>query len=124
MRLNRIAQQQNGPDIRAFYIHVLKFPKPGMLTVLDLLEEAEPRELTVFFLLSHSELCLLSADDFRTRRWIKIDQDVNGRFVVKCRVPDRIAPWPHAYVRACVETPQEVIAKVSAGISFSEGWST
>lgn len=96
----------------------------GMVALIQLLREF-PLEITAYAWTSHNQLGLLSENDFSATRWVKVDsvkRPASMMFKVQARVPDRIAPWPHAYTVGEAYTPEEALAMVAAGMAFSEGW--
>lgn len=127
MQLIRCSCQSENPDLAWFYARALKNANDTqlILTVFQMLEDVEITSVpSMFWLLSHTKICLLSEDNFQSPRWVTVDVGCSpfGKLEVACRVPSRTAPWPNAYVQGYAKTPEEAVAKIVAGIEFSQGW--
>lgn len=122
MELIRCSEQTR--DLFKYYTEFLGEPATGgILSVVDLLHQVEPRDLKVYLLVSHHRICLLSEDDSATPQWVVIDKgDPHHKFKIDCLVPKHSAPWEWAYVYGYADTVSEAVKKVQAGITFSEGW--
>lgn len=125
MRLIRCSEQTT--SLRDFYLNQMKEkPKGGMCEIIEMLEkEQSTAHLTAYTLLSHSKLCLLNEDNSGSVRLVTIDRTCSplGKFEVTSKMPDRLAPWPNAYVHGYGDWTYEVVDRIIAGVAFTEAWS-
>ena len=124
MKMIRCKCQEGAETLEVFYSDVIKQPNAErMISVFHLLQEA-PGDQIVYWLLSHSKICLLSKDSHVSLKWVTVDLGYTpfGKFEIECRVPDEIAPWAHSYVHGYANEPWEAVEKIVSGMKFSRGW--
>ena len=79
-------------------------------------------EQHVYGLTSHYRLCLLARDSAETP-WFVIVSALDARnYFVEYLMPERIAPWPQAYVRGEAHSEDEAVQMILTGMEKSEGW--
>ena len=84
---------------------------------------ALPNERRVYGLTSHYRLCLLAEDSY-TSPWFVIISAFDGRnFYVEYLMPEREAPWQHAYVRGEARLVEDAVRMVFTAMDKSGGWS-
>ncbi len=94
-------------------------------TMLSLLARlrALPDGRHVWGLTSHYRLCLLS-EDSSASPWFVIVSALDMRnYYVEYLMPERVAPWPHAYVRGEARAEDDAVQMVVTAMEKSEGWS-
>jgi hypothetical protein len=98
--------------------------REGGKTMLELLLvlRALQNERQVYGLTSHYRLCLLAEDTY-TSRWLVIISALNNRnYFVEYLMPERIAPWPHAYVRGEARSEDDAVKMILTAMEKSGGW--
>ena len=94
-------------------------------TMLSLLARlrALPDSRNVWGLTSHYRLALLAQDSYETP-WFVIVAVLDMRnYFVEYLMPERVAPWPHAYVRGEARTEDDAVQMIMTAMEKSEGWS-
>lgn len=84
---------------------------------------ALPDSRQVYGLTSHHRLCLLAVDSYQSPWFVIISALNNRNYFVEYRMPDDVAPWPHAYVRGEARSEDDAVAMVVTAMEKSEGWS-
>ena len=79
-------------------------------------------ERRVWGLTSHYRLCLLAADSSQTDRFVTVVALDTRNYYVEYLMPQRVAPWPHAYVRGEARSEDEAVQMIQTGMEKSEGW--
>lgn len=121
-------QDQKSQTLDEFYTEVSRQEsfvcREGGKAMLDLIARlrALPDERRVFGLTSHHRLCLLAEDTYRSP-WFVIFSALDKRnYFVEYLMPERIAPWPHAYVRGEPRSEGEAVRMIVTAMEKSEGW--
>ena len=125
MGLIRCSCQNGSKSLGDYYARVLKQPDADrMMSFFNLLGDSSSAQ-TVFWLLSHTKICLLSEDDHSATKWATVDVGYTpfGKFEIQCRVPDAIAPWSQAYVHGFADYPEYAVEMLLSGLEFSGGLS-
>jgi hypothetical protein len=94
-------------------------------TMLHLIKRlrALPNERRVYGLTSLSRLCL-KAEDTSDSSWSVIVSVLDERnYFIEYLMPDRLAPWPNAYVKGEAGSEDEAVQMILTAIERSEGWS-
>ena len=94
-------------------------------TMLSLLAHlrALPDGRNVWGLTSHYRLCLLAEDSYETPWFVTVVALNERNYFVEYLMPERVAPWPHAYVRGEARSEDEAVQMILTGMEKSEGWS-
>jgi len=94
-------------------------------TMLSLLARlrALPDKRQVWGLTSHYHLCFLSQDASATSRFVIVSALDRRNYYVEHLMPERLAPWPNAYVRGEARSEDEAVRMILIAIEKSEGWS-
>jgi hypothetical protein len=79
-------------------------------------------ERSVWGLTSHHRLCLLAADSAETDWFVTVVALDARNYFVEYLMPERVAPWPRAYVRGEARSEDEAIQMIQTGMEKSEGW--
>ena len=83
---------------------------------------ALPNDRHVFGLTSHLRLCLLAEDSWKSP-WFAIVSALDKRnYYVEYLMPERMAPWPRAYVKGEARSEDEAVRMIETAIENSEGW--
>ncbi len=127
MHLTR-CRDQKSRTLDEFYGELIQSDEPvtreGGKTMLALIRRLRllPIEQRVFGLTSHYRLCLLAQDSAETP-WFVIAAALDERnYFVEYLMPERIAPWPRAYVRGEAHSEDEAVQMILTGMEKSEGW--
>jgi len=93
-------------------------------TMLDLIVRlrALPEPWRAYGLTSHASLCLMKEDSWQSEKMLKISVLDDCNIDVEYRMPDHLAPWPHAYVKGWARSIGEAIEMVRIGMARCEGW--
>lgn len=93
-------------------------------TMLDLIARlrALPEPWRAYGLTSHAVLCLMAEDSWQSDKLLKISVLDDCNIDVEYRMPDHLAPWPHAYVKGWARSIDEAIEMVRIGMARCEGW--
>lgn len=79
-------------------------------------------ERRVWGLTSHYRLCLLAADSYETPSFVRVVALDARNYFVEYLMPERVAPWPRAYVSGEARSEDEVVQMILTGMEKSEGW--
>ncbi len=93
-----------------------------MLSLLSRLR-ALPAGRQVWGLTSHYRLALLASDSWETPSFVTVVALDERNYFVEYLMPERIAPWPRAYVRGEARSEDEAVQMIQTGMEKSEGWS-
>lgn len=93
----------------------------AMLSLLARLR-ALPDERCVWGLTSHYRLCLLAEDRSETPSFVTVVALDKRDYYVEYLMPERVAPWPLAYVRGEARSEDEAVQMILTGMENSEGW--
>ena len=93
-----------------------------MLSLLARLR-ALPDDRHVWGLTSHYRLGLLVADNYESPCFVTVVGLHERSYFVEYLMPERVAPWPRAYVRGEAGSEDEAVQMIQTGIEKSEGWS-
>ncbi len=122
-------QDQKSQTLEEFYMEMSHgdedsvFPEVSR-TMLDLIARlrALPDERRVYGLTSHDRLVLLAQDTYRSP-WLVILSALDKRnYFVSYLLPERLAPWPHAYVNGEAQSEDEAVQMILTAMDKSEGW--
>jgi hypothetical protein len=94
----------------------------AMLSLLTRLR-ARPEVWRAFGLTSHHRLCFHAEDDYRSPSFVTISVLDQRNYFVEYLMPERLAPWPNAYVKGEATPEEEAIAMVVRAMEQSGGWS-
>ena len=83
---------------------------------------ALPDERLFFGLTSHSRLCLLAEDTYKSPWFVIISALDKRNYFVEYLMPKHIAPWPNAYVRGEARSEDSAVQMIVTAIAKSEGW--
>lgn len=123
-------QDQKSQTLEEFYTEVSRqgsvVCREGGKAMLGILARlrALPDERRVFGLTSHHRLCLLAQNTYRSPWFVIISALDSRNFYVEYLMPDRIAPWPHAYVKGEARSEDDAVQMIVTAIESSEGWSS
>jgi hypothetical protein len=127
MHLTRCKDQKRA-TLDEFYGEMRDSNEPitrkGGEVMLDLLARlrALPDDRRVFGLTSHYRLCLLSQDTY-TSPWFVIVSALDERnFYIEYLMPEREAPWQHAYVRGEARSADDAVRMIETAMKKSGGW--
>ena len=84
---------------------------------------ALPDSRQVYGLTSYNRLCLLAADSYQSHWFVVISALDNRNYSIEYRMPDDIAPWPHAYVRGEARSEDDAVQMIVIAMEKSKGWS-
>jgi hypothetical protein len=122
-------QDQPSKTLDEFYTDVSQHDHPvdreGGKVMLDLIARlrALPDERRVYGLTSRYRLCLLAEDTSRSSWFVIISALEKRNYSVEYLMPERVAPWPHAYVRGEAGSEEEAVQMIMTAMEKSEGWS-
>ncbi|MDX2111882.1 MAG: hypothetical protein SFY80_16760 [Verrucomicrobiota bacterium] len=94
----------------------------AMLSLLARLR-ALPDGRDVWGLTSHYRLCLLATDSSETPWFVTVVALNERNYFLEYLMPERLAPWPHAYVRGEALSEDDAVRMILIGMERSEGWS-
>jgi hypothetical protein len=121
-------QDQKSQSLEDFYTELsqqddVAFRKSGkaMLELLGRLQDL-PIEESLYGLTSHNRLCLLAEDEYSAACFIRISALDEQNYAIEYLMPERISPWPYAYVRGETDSLEKAIEMLLTGIKRSEGW--
>jgi hypothetical protein len=94
-------------------------------TMLGLLERlrALPDDRRVWGLTSHYRLGLHACDSYETPCFVTVVALDARNYFIEYLMPERVAPWPHAYVTGQARSEDEAVQMILTGMEKSEGWS-
>ena len=127
MHLTR-CQDQKSQTLDEFYTEVGQGDHPalreGGKAMLDLIARlrALPDERHVYGLTSHYRLCLLAQDTSRSPWFVIISALDKRNYFVEYLMPERVAPWPQAYVRGEARSENDSVHMIITAMEKSEGW--
>jgi hypothetical protein len=127
MHLTRCTDQKSAA-LDEFYTEVSQHDHPvdreGGKAMLDLIARlrALPDERRVFGLTSHHRLCLLAEDTYRSPWFVLVWALDKRNYFVEYRMPDAIAPWPHAFVRGEARSEDDAVQMIITAMEKSGGW--
>ena len=93
-----------------------------MLSLLSRLR-ALPDDRQVWGLTSHHWLCLLATDSWETPWFVKVLALSDRNYRIEYLMPERVAPWPKAYVAGEPRSEDEAVQMIQTAMEKSEGWS-
>src|SRR5258706_5097327 len=117
MHLTR-CQDHPSKTLDEFYAEVSRHDHPvereGGKVMLDFIIRlrALPDERLVYGLTSHYRLCLLAEDNSRSPWFVIISALDKRNYNVEYLMPERVAPWPHAYVRGEASSEEEAVQMI------------
>ena len=120
MQIRRISTQ--GPEpLEQFYSRLAGDPVTAntgklMLSLLGQLQSEGP-DVVVWAMTSNADLILLLKDDYRSRAFANIQARTRWYFI-ECSMPERLQPWPDAWVKGHVENVQQASRMLHTGL----GW--
>lgn len=121
-------QDQNSKTLEEFFTEVSQHKNvvsreggKAMLGIIARLR-ALPDERHIFGLTSHTRLCLLARDTYRSPWFVIVSALDSRNYYVEYLMPDRIAPWPHAYVKGAAYSEDDAVQMIVTAIERSEGW--
>jgi hypothetical protein len=94
----------------------------AMLNLLARLR-ALPGEREVWGLTSHYRLCLLAENSSATPWFVILAALDMQNFYIEYLMPERVAPWPNAYVRGEARSIDDAVRMIVTATEKSEGWS-
>src|SRR5262245_21261336 len=94
-------------------------------TMLSLLARlrALPNERRVWGLTSHYRLGLHASNSYETPCFVTAFGLDARNYLIEYLMPERVAPWPHAYVTGQACSEDEAVQMILTGMEKSEGWS-
>jgi hypothetical protein len=122
-------QDQKSRSLDEFYAEVTQQEsvvcREGGQAMLDLIARlrALPDEHRVFGLTSHHRLCLLAEDTCQSSWFVIISALDKRNYYVEYLMPERIAPWPHAYVKGEARSEDDAVQMIVTAMEKAEGWS-
>jgi len=128
MHLNRCHEQKSKTfddlyaEIAKHDGHVDREIGQTMLALLARLR-ALPDKRQVWGLTSHYHLCFLSQDASETSRLVVVSALDRRNYFIEYLVPERLAPWPNAYIRGEARSEDEAVKMILIAMEKSEGWS-
>jgi hypothetical protein len=122
----RRCQDQKSQSLEAFYSELSQedaFRKRGkaMLEIVRRLQDS-PNQERVYGLTSHDRLCLLAEDTYTAGWFVRISALDRQNYMIEYLMPERISPWPCAYVRGEAGSLEIATEMILIGIQQSEGW--
>lgn len=84
---------------------------------------ALPDSRDVWGLTSHYRLGLLAQDSSETPWFVMVAALDMRNYFVEYLMPERVAPWPHAYVRGEARSEDDAVQMILTAMEKSEGWS-
>jgi hypothetical protein len=92
--------------------------------MLDLIArlQALPDDRHVFGLTSHYRLCFLAKDSYKSPWFVLVWALDSRNYFVEYRMPEDIAPWPHAFVRGEARSEDDAIEMIMTAMDKSGGW--
>jgi hypothetical protein len=127
MHLTR-SQDQKSKTLDEFYTEISQHDHPvdreGGKAMLDLIcrLRALPDERRLYGLTSHYRLCM-RAQDTPDAAWFVIISALDKRnYYVEYLMPERLAPWPDAYVRGEARSEDDAVQMIVKAMEKSEGW--
>ena len=125
MHLNRCKDQES-VTLEEFYTELSEHDgyREGSKAMLELISSlrALPDTWRVWGLTSHHRLCLLAEDCYESPWFLIISALDSRNYFVEYRMPDHVAPWPHAYVRGEAHSENEALRMIVTAMEKSEGW--
>lgn len=127
MHLTR-CHDQKPKTLDEFYGELSQSDEPvtreGGTTMLTLIKRLRlmPNEQHVYGLTSHQRLCLLAEDSSETPWFVIVAALDTQNYFVEYLMPERVAPWPRAYVRGEAHSENEAVKMILTGMEKSEGW--
>lgn len=127
MHLTR-CQDQKRQTLEEFYTEPAQSAEPvsreGGEAMLDLLARlrALPDERRVYGLTSLYRLCLLAQDTWKSPWFVIVSALDKQNYHIEYLMPERDAPWPHAYVRGEARSEDEAVRMILIAMEKSEGW--
>jgi hypothetical protein len=122
-------QDQKSRTLEEFYAEVIQQEsvvcREGGQAMLDLIARlrALPCEHRVFGLTSHHRLCLLAEDTYRSTWFVIISAFDKRNYNVQYLMPERISPWPRAYVNGEARSEDDAVKMILTAMEKAEGWS-
>jgi hypothetical protein len=94
-------------------------------TMLSLLARlrALPDDRHIWGLTSHYRLKLLAADSSQSLCFVTVVALDERHYIIEYLMPERVAPWPRAYVGGEARSEDEAVRMILIGMEKSEGWS-
>ena len=83
---------------------------------------AQRDERPVYGLTSHERLFLLSKDTSQFPWFVGVLGLSKDNYVIEYLMPERLAPWPSAYVRGEARSEDQAIDMIQIAMERSEGW--
>jgi len=121
-------QDQKSKTLDEFYMELSQqenaVSRKGGKTMLDLITRLRtlPDERRFFGLTSLSRLCLLATDSYQSPWFVVISALDKRNYSVEYLMPERVAPWQHAYVKGVSRSEDEAVHMTVTAIERSEGW--
>lgn len=127
MHLTRCTDQKSA-TLDEFYTEISELDsytnREGGKAMLDLIARlrALPDERHFFGLTSHSRLCLLAEDTYKSPWFVIVSALDKRNYVVEYLMPKHSAPWPYAYIRGESHSEDSAVQMIVTAIEKSEGW--
>jgi hypothetical protein len=126
MHVTRCSGQSPGESLDEYYSAIARSDGSSdagraMLHLVDLLR-AQPGGRRAFALAFPARLSLLAIDEERSPRFVILTRISTVAYYVQYLLPERLAPWPAAYVGGEARSDGEVVQMVLTAMERSEGW--
>ena len=128
MHLTR-CQDQKSKTLDEFYTEISEHDGPvdreigkTMLSLLARLRALQD-ERRVYGLTSHYHLGLHAEDSYKSPCFVVISALDSRNYFIEYLMPERIAPWPLAYIRGQAQSEDAAVRMILTAIEKSEGWS-
>jgi hypothetical protein len=93
----------------------------SMLELMNRLQVL-PDNRKLFGLTSHYSLYLLSEDMWESPWYVRINVIDKHRYQICYLLPEKITPWPEAYVISEARSLDEAVEMILIGMEKSAGW--
>jgi class 3 adenylate cyclase len=84
---------------------------------------ALPDDRAVYGLTSHYHLGFHAEDNYQSPCFVVIRALDRRNYFIEYRMPERMAPWPHAYVKGTARSEEDAVRMILTAMEKSEGWS-
>lgn len=127
MRLARCKDQAKAPLDQFFEELTLQEDyagRDGAKAMLGLISRLRASDCPhrVYGLTSHDRLCLLAEDSYASSWFVIVSALDSNNYRVEYRMPDRLSPWPEAYVTGESHSEDGALRMVLIAMERSEGW--
>jgi hypothetical protein len=126
MHVTRCSGQSPGESLDEYYSAIARSDGSSdvgraMLHLVDLLR-AQPSDRRAFALAFPARLSLLASDAGQAPQFVILTRVGTVGYYVQYLLPERLAPWPAAYVGGEARSDRDVVQMVLTAMERSEGW--